>query len=84
LDEAKLAAAAEECTHQIGNLALSDYNRKMKNFSFSHKRNSAYSDKKCGSFMTRQVGKNDKWTFEMIKQRSLDLTKDFKMIWPAI
>lgn len=84
LDEAKLSTAVEECTHQIGNLALSAYNRRMKNYSFSYKKTNAYSDKKCGSFMTRQIGKNDKWTFDMIKQRSLDLTKDFKKIWPAL
>lgn len=84
LDEAKLPAAVEECTHQIGNLALSDYNRKMKNYSFSHKKTNAYSDRKCGSFTTRQIGMNDKWTFDMIKQRSLDLTNAFKRIWPAI
>ena len=84
LDETKLSAAVEECTHQIGNLTLSDYNRKMKNYSFSFKKVNAYSDKKCGSFMTRQVGKHDKWTFDMIKQRSLDITTDFKKIWPAL
>lgn len=84
LDEQKLAAGVEECTHQIGNLALSDYNRKMKNRSFSYKKENAYSDKKCGSFMTRQIGLLDCWSFDTIRKRSLDLTAEFKKIWPAI
>jgi uncharacterized protein with ParB-like and HNH nuclease domain len=84
LTDTAIAASVDECVHQIGNLALSDYNRKMQNKGFSYKKTNAYSDQKCGSYETRKIGANDKWTFEMIRLRSRELTSRFKIIWPAI
>jgi hypothetical protein len=84
MSQADLVASVDSHVHQLGNLVLSDYNRKMKNRSFSYKKEEAYADNKCGVGMTREVGRSDKWTFEQIAKRSSKLTEEFIKIWPQI
>ena len=84
LSDLEIVGEVDECVHQIGNLVLSDYNRKMKHFRFSEKKSVGYTEKKCGVAMTREVGRNEKWTFEMIRQRSVSLTDEILKTWPEL